>query len=114
MLPAEYDRSRTTHRAIEFAGGYHPRDLVAFFKKLRIEQPAIADVVVPGAVDDLPVGNDPLDRESIRKILKELERDAQKAHREFGILIGELRHTIEATMDVEIAAGLAPVPPISS
>jgi kumamolisin len=93
---------------IEFAGGYHRDDIALYFKKLGIKRPKISDVFVPGTADDTPVRNDPLDRKSIRQILKAIDTDVEKAHREYGLLLGEFRSTVEVTMDLEIAAGLAP------
>jgi kumamolisin len=93
---------------IEFAGGYHPADVAAYFKKLGLPRPAITDVLVPGAPDDLPPRNDPLDRDSIRKILRAMTADPERAHRRFAPQLQALRYTVEVTMDLQIAGGLAP------
>jgi kumamolisin len=93
---------------IEFAGGYHPGDVAAYCRKVGIPRPTIADAFVHGSSDDFPAGNDPLDRDSLRKILTALKADPEKAHRDFAIQLGALRDTVEVTMDLEIAAGLAP------
>jgi kumamolisin len=87
---------------IELAGGYHPRDIASYFRMMGIRQPAISDICLSDA------RNDPLDRESIRKILRALSVNPEKAHRVYEQQLNWLTDTIETTMDLEIAGGLAP------
>jgi kumamolisin len=93
---------------IEFAGGYHPTDIEAYFKKLRIRRPEISDKCVHRALGEPLARNDPLDPESIRKILKALKANPGKVHKKYGSQLDSLRNTIEVTMDLEIAGSLAP------
>ena len=94
-LPSGHDREGQRVALIELAGGYHPGDVAAYFKKLGVERPAISDACVSGA------RNHPLDRETVRQILtaKSGSREVRTASTRTNS--GALRYTVEVTMDLE-------------
>jgi kumamolisin len=106
---AEYYRfpSATTGKGqritlIEFGGGYHARDIQAFFKSMGIAMPAIKDRCLPGAK------NDPLDHRLLREIITASKTDPAAAAQRYGEHLNDFISTLEVTMDLEIAGSLAP------
>ncbi len=86
---------------IELGGGYRRKDLEAFFDGLGIPHPQIVDVEIDGA------RNEPEDEAAVRATIEWMNRavaDAASA----GAPPEEGGSTIEVTMDIEVAAALAP------
>jgi kumamolisin len=87
---------------IEFAGGYHLSDIEAYFKKLGIKLPVIADKSVHGA------RNNPLRLETLREIVAQMGVNPEIARRKYADALADFANTLEVTMDLEIAGSLAP------
>ena len=87
---------------IEFAGGYHFRDIEAYFKKLGIKRPAIS----PKSVHE--ARNNPLRYGTLQQIVAMMEVNPEKALRQYADTLAEFVNTLEVTMDLQIAGSLAP------
>jgi kumamolisin len=100
-FPADRSAANQSIGIIELGGGYHPEDLQKFFSNLDMPMPAIRWISVDG-VENLPAPTDQIQQfldvvEGKRK-LSEVPEDVLSA----------AQCTVEVTMDIELAAALAP------
>ena len=87
----------------QFGGGYYSEDLKAFLKPLGITPPQPNDIGIGGG------SNKPMQFDLLQEITKTVNVDGEAAIKKYGPkLFTEWSHTLEATMDLQLVAALAP------
>jgi kumamolisin len=100
-FPADLRAERQSLALIELGGGYHEEDLQRFFASLGMSMPSIRWVAVDG-VQNLPASAD-----EVRQFLEVVEGKRKISEVPEDVL-GAAQSTVEVTMDIELAAALAP------
>jgi kumamolisin len=100
-FPARCTAQNQSIGIIELGGGYHQEDLQAFFSGLQIPMPPIRWVSVGG------IQNSPAPSDQIRQFLEVVE-GKQKLSSLSEDVLAAAQSTVEVTMDIELAAALAP------
>jgi kumamolisin len=101
VFPANLGAANQSIGLIELGGGYDEEDLQKFFAGLGIPTPAVRCVSVDGAQ------NAPAPAEQIRQFLEVVEGKRKLSEVPADVLAAA-QCTVEVTMDIELAAALAP------
>ena len=100
-FPATFSGAKQRIGLIELGGGYHEQDLQKFFSSLHRPMPSIHCVSVDG------VRNSPAPAHQMRLLFDVLEGKRKLSEVPEDVL-GAAQSTMEVTMDIELAAALAP------
>lgn len=100
-FPADFKAEGQSLALIELGGGYHEEDLQQFFSDLGMPMPLVRWIAVDG-VQNLPASPD-----EIRQFLEVVEGKRKISDVSEDVL-GAAQSTVEVTMDIELAAALAP------
>jgi kumamolisin len=100
-FPATFSAAKQRIGLIELGGGYHEQDLQKFFTSLHRPMPAIHFVSVDG------VGNSPAPPHQMRQFFDVLDGNCKLSEVSADVLQAA-QSTMEVTMDIELAAALAP------
>jgi kumamolisin len=100
-FPANHSAATQSIGLIELGGGYHEEDLRHFFSSLPMPMPAIRCVAVDG------VQNSPASKHAIQQFLDVVEGKLEISEVPADVL-SAAQCTVEVTMDIELAAALAP------
>jgi len=100
-FPANISAAGQSIALIELGGGYHDEDLQKFFASLSMTVPPIRWVSVDG------VENSPAPADQVRQFLDVVEGKRKLAEVPEDVLAAA-QATVEVTMDIELAAALAP------
>jgi kumamolisin len=100
-FPREFGATGQTIALIELGGGYHDADLRKFFTHLRRPMPSISCVSIDGTT------NSPAPAKEIRMLLDVIEGKRKLSDLPQEVLAAA-QSTLEVTMDIELAAALAP------
>jgi kumamolisin len=100
-FPAQFNAENQSIGLIELGGGYHDEDLQNFFASLQMPVPPIRWVSVDG------VQNSPAPADQIKQFLDVVEGRRELSEVSEDILAAA-QSTVEVTMDIELAAALAP------
>jgi kumamolisin len=100
-FPANLSAEKQSIGLIELGGGYHEEDLQKFFTGLGMPMPAVRCVSVDGAQ------NTPAPAEQIQQFLEVVEGKRKLSEVPADVLAAA-QCTVEVTMDIELAAALAP------
>lgn len=100
-FPTNLTAAKQSIALVELGGGYHEEDLQQFFASLEMPMPPIRWVGVDG------VENSPAPAGQIRQFLEVVEgkRKLSEVPEE---VLSAAQYTLEVTMDIELAAALAP------
>jgi len=100
-FPAQFNAKNQSIGLIELGGGYHEEDLTKFFSSLQMPMPQIRWVSVDG------VQNSPAPADQIKQFLDVVEGRKKLSEVPENVLAAA-QSTVEVTMDIELAAALAP------
>jgi kumamolisin len=100
-FPSKFNAEGQSIGLIELGGGYHEEDLQEFFASLQIPMPVIRWVSVDG------VQNSPAPADQIKQFLDVVEGKRKLSEVPEDVLAAA-QSTVEVTMDIELAAALAP------
>jgi len=100
-FPAQFRAENQSIGLIELGGGYHDEDLQNFFASLQMPMPPIRWVSVDG------IQNSPAPADQVKQFLDVVEGRRKLSEVPEDILAAA-QSTVEVTMDIELAAALAP------
>jgi kumamolisin len=100
-FPSDRSAANQSIGLIELGGGYYPEDLQKFFSSLDMPMPAVRWISVDGE------GNSPAPVEQIQQFLDVVEGKRKLSEVPEDVL-SAAQCTLEVTMDIELAAALAP------
>ena len=104
-LPAALDGSGQRIAVIALGGGFHESDIDAFFARAGRPRPKIRSISIEG------VSNAPLAMETLSAVVKTYDEPGmslRQLHDRFPDTLADAVTTVETTMDVEVAAAVAP------
>jgi len=100
-FPAKHHAAAQSIGLIELGGGCHEEDLQKFFSSIQMPMPAIRWVAIDG------VQNSPAPKHGIQQFLDVVEGKLKISEVSEDVLAAA-QSTVEVTMDIELAAALAP------
>jgi kumamolisin len=100
-FPTNLSATKQSIGLIELSGGYHEEDLRTFFSGLGMPMPTVHWIAVDG------VKNSPAPADQIRQFLDVVEGRCKLSEVPANVLTAA-QSTVEVTMDIELAAALAP------